>query len=123
MDYKFGKCSPIYDIVKRHLFGFYINKIEYCMEDSQHSLSYRSLIIDNVVRLLGFRKPDSNEVENLNDLFLKETEFEEINDNFKCPFCVKPGKSIGKLNWYTYPRVLLIQLERQECLIMSVKHL
>ena len=30
---EFGKCSPIYDIVKRHLFGYYVNKTEYGMED------------------------------------------------------------------------------------------
>jgi len=113
IDEEFGKCSPIYDIVKRHLFGFYVNKIEYCMEDSKHCFSYRSIINNEGVKVLRFGKPGSNEVENLNDLFLKSTEFEEINDNYQCPFCVKQGKSTIKYNWHTYPRVLLFELERR----------
>jgi len=59
------------------------------------------------------KKPDSNDVENLNDLFLKEIEIVEINDKYECSFCLTPGKSTIKLNWNTYPRVLLIELERR----------
>ena len=109
-DMRFAKSNYIFDVIKYYLFCFYVDIKTYCLEKS-HCHSIRKLQIGLPLK---FMKPESDEVECLKDLIDYCKKDGEIEEDYQCPYCYNKNTGKGKFknSFYTYPRILLINLER-----------
>ena len=110
---KFSQWHHFNEVVFHHLFGFYVDHKSYCMEKS-HCCSYSRVHFSNLN--LSFINPESSEVESLNRL-IDNLLLNEQFTNYRCVHCSptksNSGKGTIKRSFHTYPKVLLIVLDRR----------
>ena len=106
---QFKKSCRMLDIVKHHLFEFYYTLETCCMAES-HCVSTK-----NRQDIIGipFHKPEYQSM-NISNLIKTSFLTEEQFDDYGCPHCLnkQTGKGRMKQKFLTFPRVLLVGLNR-----------
>jgi ubiquitin C-terminal hydrolase len=107
---QFTDSCPIFELTSHHLFEFYYTQKTYCMDPS-HCFSHRKRL-----DILDIAYDDESEYQSKNLSTIIDIIFsrDEQLDYYHCLYCLdkKPGKGRTTSRFHTFPRVLLVCINR-----------